>query len=120
MGNPTSGTLCLSVGLHLDRCNPSFLWSQDSRYLVVPQFFQRFGLRRQRLLIVAIQERYVLASTESAHYFQPESFTESQLIVVKNPFRSARYLQFAIPDDLGSRFRPIDAAWPEGTEASKC
>jgi len=119
MGNPTSGTLCLSVGLHIERCNPSLLWSEDSRYLVVPQFFHRFGLRRQRLLIVAVQERYVLASTEFAHYFQPESFTDSQLVVIKNPFRSPCHLQFTIPGDLGSRFKPMHAAWPQGTDASR-
>ncbi len=118
MGNPTSGILCLSMGLHIERCNPSFLWSEDSRYLAVPQFFHRLGLQRQRLLIVAIQERRVLASTESATYFQPESFAESQLVVTKNPFRSPRQLQFAIPDDLGSRFKPMHVAWPEGPDAT--
>ncbi len=119
MGNPTSGTLCLSMGLHIERCNPSFLWSEDSRYLAVPQFFCRFGLRRQRLLIVAVQQQYVLASRESTYYFQPESFTGSQLVVVKNPFRSPRDLLFTIPDDLDSRFRPMRAAWPEGADASE-
>jgi hypothetical protein len=32
MSNPTVGTLRLSSGLQLDRCNPAFLWSDDSRY----------------------------------------------------------------------------------------
>jgi len=41
MGNPTAGTFCLSTGLQLQRCNPSFLWSDDSRYIAVPRFFNR-------------------------------------------------------------------------------
>jgi hypothetical protein len=52
MGNPTFGTLRLSVGLELERCNPSFIWSEDSRYLAVPRYIYRLGLfRRQRMII---------------------------------------------------------------------
>ena len=51
MGNPTSGMLCIVGGPHLDQCNPSYLWSDDSCYLSVCQFFERFGVfRRQRAL----------------------------------------------------------------------
>src|SRR5439155_18064411 len=58
MGNPTYGTLCLSAGLRLERCNPSFLWSTDSCYLAVPQFFRRFGLfRLQRLLVIDVVKK---------------------------------------------------------------
>jgi len=119
MGNPTSGILCLSIGLHIADCNPSFLWSEDSCYLVVPQFFRCLGLPRQRLLIVVVQEQRVLASIQSAWYFQPESFTGSQLVVTKNPFKSPQHLQFTIPDDFGSRFKPVHVPWPEGTDASE-
>jgi hypothetical protein len=49
MGNPTSGLLCVTGGPHIDKCNPSFIWSDDSRYLAVPQYFRFFG--RQRVLI---------------------------------------------------------------------
>ena len=34
MGNPTIGTLELSNGFELAGCNPSFIWSDDSKYLV--------------------------------------------------------------------------------------
>jgi hypothetical protein len=117
MGNPTSGILCLSIGLHIPDCNPSFLWSDDSCYLAVPQFFCRLGMQRQRLLIVLVQEQRVLASVQSAGYFQPESFTRSQLVVTKNPFKSPQHLQFTIPNDFGSRLKPVQLPWPEGTDA---
>ena len=119
MGHPTSSILCLSIGLHITDCNPSFLWSDDSRYLAVPQFFRRMGMQRQRLLIVAVEEQRVLASVPSAGYFQPGSFTGSQLVVTKNPFKSPQHLQFTIPDDFGSRFKPVHVPWPEGTDASE-
>lgn len=38
IGNPTSGRLCLTTMPHLERCNMSFLWSDDSKFLAVPQF----------------------------------------------------------------------------------
>src|SRR5436190_23130627 len=67
MSNPTSGILCVSNGLHIPRCNPSFIWSDDSRFLAVPHYFNQFGLiRRQRLLVIWFEKRSVYASKQSA------------------------------------------------------
>jgi hypothetical protein len=44
MGNPTIGTLNLSNGIGIANCNPSFVWSEDSRYLAVPPFRLVLGL----------------------------------------------------------------------------
>ena len=108
MGNPTYGTLRLSTGLKLENCNPSFLWSSDSRYLAVPQFFNRFGFfRRQWLLVINVQGRTVFASPDFTYYFQPESFSDGQLVVTKNPFRSAQQVVWSIPADLAS-FNRVD------------
>ena len=75
MGNPTVGTLQLSNGFALKQCNPSFIWSGDSRYLAVPRYFHRFGLfRRQRLIIIDVVDGCVVESKKTACYFQPESF----------------------------------------------
>jgi hypothetical protein len=107
MGNPTCGTLRLSSGLQLERCNPSFLWSDDSRYLAVPQYFDRFGLlRRQRMVILDAIERLAFAAPEIACYFQPESFLAGRLIATKEPFRSAARVSWSVPADL-SRFKPL-------------
>jgi hypothetical protein len=111
MGNPTFGTLRLSVGLELERCNPSFIWSEDSRYLAVPRYIYRLGLfRRQRMIIIDTLDRLVVASPETAHYFQPESFIRGRLVATKNPFRGAEPIVWRIPADLGS-FTPLHAAW---------
>src|SRR5689334_21827942 len=81
MGNPTSGILCVSKGLHIERCNPSFVWSENSRFLAVPQYFNKLGVfRRQRLLVIAFEEHRVYASNISAWYYQPESFAAGQLV----------------------------------------
>jgi len=111
MSNPTYGTLRLASGLELDDCNPSFIWSDDSRYLAVPRYFKRFGLfRRQRLAIVDTVERRVLVSPEIACYFQPDSFSDGVLVVLKEPFGAATRVTWDIPGHLGG-FEAVDVQW---------
>ena len=118
MSNPTYGTLCLSAGLHLEKCNPSFLWSADSRYLAVPQFFMRFGLFRcQHLLVVDVKERRVSQSTDKAYYFQPESFDNGTLVVTKNPSRKPTVISWRIPNEIPGRFTPYRFAMWSDTSA---
>lgn len=116
MGNPTSGTLRLSIGLRLDGCNPSFIWSDDSRYLAVPRYFHRLGLfRRQRMVVIDTLERSAVGSTEIACYYQPESFSAGRLVVTREPFRSAKRVTWRIPADLAG-FKPVGAEWTEAAE----
>jgi hypothetical protein len=111
MSNPTRGTLTLSTGLRLDGCNPSFVWSNDSRYLAVPRYFVRLGLfRRQRMAIVDVSARRVFVSPETAFYFQPESFRGGVLIATREPTRKAAQVRWLIPDDLG-RFQELCSEW---------
>jgi hypothetical protein len=101
MSHPTAGTLRLSTGLEIDRCNPSFVWSDDSRYLAVPRFFHRLGLfRRQRMIVIDVLEQAALASPETAFYFQPESFTDGRLVATKEPFKTATQVAWRIPAEL--------------------
>jgi hypothetical protein len=114
MGNPTSGTLCVSNGLHVDRCNPSFVWSDDSKFLAVPQYFNTFVVRRQRLLVISFEQRCVYASRTSAWYFQPESFTAGCLVASVNPSRGNRRVEFQVPGEFPRAFsRHLRVAWPE-------
>ena len=111
MGNPTCGTLRLSTGLEIERCNPSFVWSEDSRYLAVPRFVFRFGLfRRQRMVVIDVLERRALASPETAFYYQPQSFSAGALVATKEPFHSATRAVWHVPEEL-ARFKAIDALW---------
>lgn len=107
MSNPTCGMLKLSSGLQLDGCNPSFIWSDDSRYLAVPRYFVRLGLfRRQRIVVIDTVDRKALASPETTFYYQPESFSDGLLVVTKEPTRAATKIAWRIPDELG-RFTPV-------------
>jgi hypothetical protein len=101
MSNPTSGTLRLSTGLELDRCNPSFIWSDDSRYLAVPRYFVRLGLfRRQRMVVIDTAERKAFASPQTGFYHQPESFSDGLLVVTKEPTRRATRISWRVPEEL--------------------
>src|SRR5262245_1041468 len=83
MSNPTVGTLQLSDGLELPRCNPSFIWSDDSRYLAVPQWRRRFGLfLRQRLAIVDVVDRAVYVSRFTYWLILPTTFENGRLAVL--------------------------------------
>jgi hypothetical protein len=107
MGNPTIGTLELSNGFQLDSCNPSFIWSDDSRFLVVPRYFRRFGVfRRQRLVILDVTDGSLKESRKIACYFQPETFLSGKLIVTMEPFSDAITVQWKIPKDL-DQFEPV-------------
>ena len=53
MGAPTSGTLSVSCGIKRKQCNPSIVWSSDSRFLAVPQWTKN---RAQRLLIIEVEK----------------------------------------------------------------
>lgn len=110
MSNPTCGTLQAESGLQLESCSPSFVWSNDSRYLAVPQFFRRFGFfRRQRMAVIDVRDRQGYLSPEVASYFQTESFEGGVLKATREPFNTKEAIQWAIPESLESfsRFKPI-------------
>lgn len=116
MSSPTSGSLRLSVGLVLRDCNPNFIWSTDSRYLAVPQFFARFGVfRRQRILVIDVAEHRVYGSQATAHYFAIDSFDGNVLNVTREPLRAGSQERWTIPADLGAHWVRL-SAWSPPTE----
>lgn len=89
MGNPTVGTLVTSTGLQIGHCNPSFIWSDDSKYIAVPQYsYSRFlGVGKQRLLIIDFESNTNLLSPKLAHYIQPETFKHGIISIITDPFK---------------------------------
>ena len=98
MGNPTIGTLVLSTGLEVGKCNPSFVWSDDSKFLAVAQYTSNWfgGTGRQKLLILNVLENSAWRSPKLAYYIQPESFKDGQVTVTTNPFHKPRVKQFSL------------------------
>lgn len=98
MGNPTIGTLILSTGVELENCNPSFIWSDSSKYLAVPQYtFNRFwGRGKQKLLVINVVESKAWLSPKLAYYMQPEAFRDGKVSVTINPFHKPKTKEFSI------------------------
>ena len=109
MSNPTIGTLDLSNGMQIEHVNTAACWSDDSRYLAVPQWRFFFGLQlRQRILVLDVPEKAIFASRPLGWFIQPRSFSGGLLVVDVEPTRkSARQVQFGIPSDLVERFRRL-------------
>ena len=111
MGNPTCGTLTTRSGLEMKQCNPSFMWSDDSRYLAIPEYFSRFGLfRRQRMVVVDTKEKKGYRSPEIAYYFQVERFEKGILQATREPFLKKENITWSIPDCL-NLFKPFEPHW---------
>ena len=76
MSNPTMGLLELSNDLKIEKCSPTFLWSDDSRYLAVPQWiFGWLRPRRERLIIIDTAERAAYLSRPEFGNVMIDSFS---------------------------------------------
>jgi len=61
MAGPTKGILIIEGLFQIPDCSPTFVWSNDSQYLAVPQWKYWFR-RRERLLILDANEKSIHAS----------------------------------------------------------
>lgn len=106
MGNPTIGTLILSTGVEIENCNPSFIWSDNSKYLAVPQYtFNRFwGRGKQKLLVINVIESSAWLSPKLAHYMQPKTFRGGKVTVTLNPFHKPKDKEFSV-EPMEKKFR---------------
>ena len=110
MGGPTLGLL-RAEGLALERCSPSFLWSDCSRYLAVPQLDRLLGLfLAMRMLVIDFEHRGLVAIARSKRYrgwLQPSTFERDVLRATLHPFSRAQPITWRVPADVG-RFRVRD------------
>jgi len=82
MGAPTMGDLKISNGIVVRRCNPSLVWSEDSRYLAVPQWTNQ---RMQRLIVVDTDEMRWAMWPELYRVLQLESFAGGLIVGTDSP-----------------------------------
>ena len=109
MSNPTIGTLAISTGLTVEDCNPSFIWSADSRYLAVPQYSRNWfwGIGKQRLVVIDVSQQRGWRSKKLAYYIQPEAFVKARLTVTIEPTRKAKTVIYDVSEILNA-FEMID------------
>lgn len=94
MGAPTSGTLKVSDGSSYQRCSPSMVWSDDSRYLAVPQW--TFS-RQQRLLVISPERKCAVYLPGIFSVLELHSFSDGKIKGINSPI----YLPRPVEIDVG-------------------
>lgn len=123
MGNPWFGELRLSDGLSVEDCSPSFVWSDDSRYLAVPQIARASGFFGHsisvRLLVIDTRDRMIFRSRRFKAWLQPMAFSSGQLVVRIHAADKSDRTTWSIPGALRSltRFTYEQIASPGTTPA---
>lgn len=82
MGGPTWGTMEISNGMKIEDCNTSFRWSNDSRYLAVPQWTPK---RKQRLIVVDVLNKKTYPFSETYRVLQLETFEDGKIEGIDSP-----------------------------------
>jgi len=90
MGAPTSGSLVLSNGMRRDRCNPSMVWSDDSRFLAVPEWTPN---RQQRLMIISMEHRDSRFASGTYRVLELESFINGIVCGTDSPAYEPRLIE---------------------------
>jgi tetratricopeptide (TPR) repeat protein len=99
-GDPVSGTLEISSGVMVPDCSPSFVWSDDSRYLAVPQWTESM---RQRILIIRISDGSIHAASGEYNMLRLESFQNGIITGVDSPAHAQHPVEVAVTGILSGR-----------------
>ena len=81
-GGPTYGVVSVSNGITFDSCNASFVWSDDSKYLAVPQWTR---YREQRLLLINSEFQTFQLLPEVFQVLELHSFTHGVVAGIDSP-----------------------------------
>jgi hypothetical protein len=94
-GAPTYGTLKLSNGLTFKGCNPSAVWSDDSKFLAVPQWT---AVHRQRLLIISIEQASFGYTADIYHVLELHSFSRGKIKGIDSPIHKPREIEIDLSE----------------------
>ena len=81
-GAPTYGMLKLSNGLTFKGCNPSAVWSDDSKFFAVPQWTQG---KMQRLLVISVEQASVGYAPDIFRVLELYSFSTGKIKGIDSP-----------------------------------
>lgn len=82
MGAPTRGTLIISNGIEIENCNPSIVWSEDSRFVAVPQWTPSRG---QRLIVIDVEKKQIHEFPQKYAVLELDSFKDGIISGVDSP-----------------------------------
>jgi hypothetical protein len=102
MGAPTSGMLIISDNHHggrihvrLESCNPSFVWSADSRALVVAQWTPS---RRQQMCVVSVPSGIVRPVDGVFRVLELHALEQGVVRGVDSPLHMPQNFEFSVAD----------------------
>src|SRR5919107_743022 len=94
-GSPTIGILKLSNGLTFDKCNPSAVWSDDSKFLAVPQWT---ATQRQRILVVSIEQATFGYTAAIFSLLELHSFSAGKIKGIDSPAYKPREIEIDLSE----------------------
>lgn len=95
MSGPTSGILSIDKAFNIPDCNPAFIWSDNSRYLAVPQW-KYFFRKRERLLIIDIQTKSIFFSPSQFRLLDLQTFSNGVITGVDSILRNPQKIAISI------------------------
>jgi len=97
MSGPTKGILCIAGLFDIPDCNPTFLWSDDARFLAVPQW-KYFLRRRERLLVVEAETKAVFASPSKFRLLDLKTFSGGVITGIDSPIWKPRNIAISLSE----------------------
>lgn len=95
MSGPTKGILSIDTLFDLPECSPVFIWSDDSRYLAVPQW-KYFFRKRERLLVIDTQTKSIFVSPSKFRLLDLKTFSNGVITGVDSILRNPRKIAISI------------------------
>jgi hypothetical protein len=94
-GSPTIGILKLSNGLTFDKCNPSAVWSNDSKFLAIPQWRTT---QRQRILVISIEQATFGYTPDIFSVLELHSFSRGKIKGINSPVYKPREIEIDLSE----------------------
>ena len=94
-GSPTIGILKLSNGLTFEKCNPSAVWSDDSKFLAVPQWK---ATQQQRILVISIEQATFGYTADIFSLLELHSFSRGKIKGIDSPAYKPREIEIDLSE----------------------
>ena len=94
-GSPTNGILKLSNGMTFKGCNPSAVWSDDSKFLAIPQWRTT---QRQRILVISIEQATFGYTADIFELLELHSFSRGKIKGIDSTIYKPREIEIDLSE----------------------
>ncbi len=103
MSGPTSGKLFIGDIFRIEKCSPTFVWSNDSRYLAVPQWCG-FLRKREHLLILDLEDKKIYVSRKKYRLLILNSFVDGIISLTESPLWRPKEIRISL-DEIEQNYK---------------